>query len=228
MGQPRQPDLRDYPGLVTTMVAILVVLLPGGFAFSVYKRLNASAPDTTAALPAEEPGPEPAQPSPSESENERAGSPMDDDDFSDWNFRLGNVTFKAKKVGGWTYDSCKSIDRQGVLARNKCERAVQLAYSAYRGHLTAVQVIMSFPTVKAAKATAARLATSSSAVKWRRDTMLSKYVYGKTSSGATKTYVLLTVVTADKTAQAKAAQFQRYLHKDHWNYFRVREATVTN
>ncbi|GAA3250281.1 hypothetical protein [Nonomuraea helvata] len=225
MGLPRQPAPRDYPGLVTTMVAILVVLLPSGFAFSLYKHLNAPDADTAVTLPTTDPTPQPAQPSPSE--NERPGLPIDDDELSNWTFRLGSVTLKAEKVGGWTYDSCAPIDRQGVLAKNKCERAVQLAYSAYRGHLTAVQVIMSFPTVKAAKATAAHLAKSSRAVKWRRDKMLSKYVYGKIRSGATKTYILLTVVTADKTAQAKATQFHHYLHRDHLNYFVFRNSTVT-
>ncbi|MEV4116387.1 hypothetical protein [Nonomuraea sp. NPDC049695] len=225
MGHPRQPDPRDYPGLATTMVAILVVLLPGGFAFSLYKHLNAPDADTAVTLRTTDPTPEPAQPSPSE--KERPGLSIDDDELSNWNFRSGGVTFKAEKVGGWTYDSCAPIDRQGVLAKNKCERAVQLAYSAYRGHLTAVQVIMSFPTVKAAKATATHLAKSSRAVKWRRDKMLSEYAYGKIRSGATKTYVLLTVVTADKTAQAKATQFHHYLHRDHSNYFLFRNSTVT-
>lgn len=225
MGHPRQPYPRDYPGVVTTLVAILVVLLPGGFTFSLYKHLKGPDPDTAVALPTTDPTSEPAQPSPSETG--RPDSPFDDDEFSDWNFRLGSVTFKAKRVGGWTYDSCAPVDRQGVLAKNKCERAVQLAYSAYRGHLTAVQVIMSFPTVKAAKATAKHLANSSSAVKWRRDKVLGKYVYGKIRSGVTKRYVVLTVVTADKTAQAKATRFHHYLHTDHSDYFLFRDSTVT-
>ncbi|MGI5285199.1 hypothetical protein ACQEVF_17950 [Nonomuraea polychroma] len=224
MGYPRQPNPRDYPGVVTTLVAILVVLLPGGFTFSVYKHLNAPDPNTAVALPTTDPTPEPAQPSPSE--NGRAGSPIADDEFGDWDFRLGSVAFKAERVGGWTYDSCAPVDRQGVLAKNTCERAVQLAYSAYRGHLTAVQVIMTFPTEKAAKATAKHLANSSRAVKWRRDKILGKYVYGKIRSGTIKRYVLLTVVTADKTAQAKATRFHHYLHTDHLNYFIFRDATV--
>ncbi|RVX46082.1 hypothetical protein EDD27_8928 [Nonomuraea polychroma] len=224
MGYPRQPGPREYPGVVTTLVAILAVLLPGGFTFSVYKHLNAPDPNTAVALPTTDPTPEPAQPSPSESG--RPGSPIDNDEFGDWNFRLGSVAFKAEKVAGWTYDSCAPVDRQGVLAKNKCERAVQLAYSAYRGHLTAVQVIMSFPTEKAAKAAAKHLANSSRAVKWRRDKVLDKYVYGKIRSSATKRYVLLTVVTADKTAQAKATRFHHYLHTDHSNYFIFRDATV--
>ncbi|MBF8185667.1 hypothetical protein ITP53_07925 [Nonomuraea sp. K274] len=224
MGYPRQSDPRDYPGVVTTLVAILAVLLPGGFTLSVYNHLNAPDRNTAVALPTTEPTPEPDEPSPSE--NRRPGSPIDDDEFGDWNFRLGSVTFKAERAGGWTYDSCAPIDRQGVLAENKCERAAQLAYSAYRGHLTAVQVIMSFPTVTAAKATAKHLANSSRAVKWRRDKMLGKYAYGKIRSSSTKRYVLLTAVTADKTAHAKATRFHQYLHTDHSNYFLFRDPTV--
>ncbi|WP_431933693.1 hypothetical protein [Nonomuraea jabiensis] len=201
---------------------ILAVLLPGGFTFSLYRYLNAPA----AASPTADPTPEPKKPSPSK--NERPDSPIDADEYGDWDFRVGSVTFRAEKVGGWTYDSCAPVDRQGVLARNKCERAVQLAYSAYRGHLTAVQVIMSFPTVKAAKATAVRLASSSGAVKWRRDKMLDKYVYGKQRVTSSKRYVLLTVVTADRTAQAKATRFQHYLHADRSNSFLFRDPIASD
>ncbi|MEV4014367.1 hypothetical protein AB0J35_28080 [Nonomuraea angiospora] len=197
---------------------ILAVLLPGGFTFSVYKYLSAPEPNAAAASPTTEPTPGPEEPRPSE--NERPDSPIDADEYGDWNLRVGGVSFKAEKVGGWTYDSCAPVDRHGVLARNKCERVVQLAYTAYRGHLTAVQVIMSFPTVKAAKATAMQLASSSRAVKWRRDKMLDKYVYAKQRVASTERYVLLTIVTADRTAQAKATRFQHYLHTDRSNSFR--------
>ncbi|MFI7615573.1 hypothetical protein ACIBP6_30545 [Nonomuraea terrae] len=219
MEQPRQSGARDYPGVAGTLVAILAVLLPGGLTFSVYKYLNPSEPNTAVTL--REPTPEPAEPSPGA--NGTRGSPIDDDEFGDWNYRLGDVAFTAERAGGWTYDSCAPVDRQGVLAENRCERAVQLAYSAYKGHLTAVQVIMSFPTVKDAKATATHLAHSSRAVKWRRDKVLDTYVYGRIRSGATKRYVVLTAVTADKTAQAKAARFHQHLHADHLGYFLFRD-----
>ncbi|MGV9384397.1 hypothetical protein ACWDRB_51880 [Nonomuraea sp. NPDC003707] len=206
---------------------ILAVLLPGGFTFSVYKYLSAPDPSTAVASPTTDPTPEPKEPSPSENER-RPDSPIDADAYGDWNFRLGGVTFKAEKVGGWTYDSCAPVDRSGVLARNKCERVVQLAYKAYRGHLTAVQVIMSFPTVKAAKATAVHLAGSSRAVKWHRDKMLDRYVYAKQRVAVTKRYVLLTIVTADRTAQAKATRFHHYLHTDLSNSFLFRDSTASN
>lgn len=222
MGHPRQPGPRDYPGVVSALVVILAVLLPGGFTFSVYRYLRAPDPSTAAASPA----PEPKEPSPSKSE--RPKSPIDADGYGDWNFWLGSVTFKAEKVGGWTYDSCAPVDRNGVLAKNGCEHAVQLAYTAYRGHLTAVQVIMSFPTAKAAKATAVRLANSPGAVKWRRDKMLDKYVYGKRRVTSTGRYVLLTVVAADRTAQAKATRFQHYLHTDRSNAFLFRDPATSD
>ncbi|MFF4624573.1 hypothetical protein [Nonomuraea jabiensis] len=203
---------------------ILAVLLPGGFTFSLYRYL--SAPDTAAAWPTTDPTPEPKKPRPSKSA--RPDSPIDADEYGDWNFRVGGVTFKAEKVGGWTYDSCAPVDRHGVLARNRCERVVQLAYAAYRGHLTAVQVIMSFPTVKAAKAAAVHLASSSRAVKWRRDKLLDKYVYARQRVAASKRYVLLTVVTADSTAQAKATRFQHYLHTDRSNSFLFRDPIASD
>ncbi|MEV0997093.1 hypothetical protein [Nonomuraea sp. NPDC050202] len=225
MGNPRQPAPRDYPGVVATLVAILAVLLPGGLAFSVHRYLNGPAPITGVALSATATTPEPARPSPGK--KARRDAPISDDEFGDWNFRMGGVAFKAKRVSGWTYDSCAPVDRQGVLAENGCERAVQLAYSAYSGHLTAVQVILAFPSDKAAKATAAHLASSSRGVKWRRDKVLDAYVYGRIRSGAIGRYVVYTAVTADKTAQAKAARFHRYLQADHLNYFVFRDANVT-
>ncbi|MEV4575382.1 hypothetical protein AB0K16_19220 [Nonomuraea jabiensis] len=201
---------------------ILAVLLPGGFTFSLYRYLNPSA----AASPAADPTSQPKKPRPSE--KQRPDSPINADEYGDWNFRLGSVTFKAEKVGGWTYDSCAPVDRNGVLAKNRCEHAVQLAYAAYRGHLTAVQVIMSFPTVKAARATAGRLASSSGAVKWRRDKMLGTYVYAERRVTSSGRYVLLTVVTADRTAQAKATRFQHYLHADRSNSFLFRDPTASD
>ncbi|GAA4935244.1 hypothetical protein GCM10023334_043770 [Nonomuraea thailandensis] len=218
MGNPRQPAPRDYPGVVATMVAILAVLLPGGLAFSVHRYLNGPAPIP----PATDAAPEPARPSPGE--KARPDALISDDEFGDWNFRMGDVAFKAKRAGGWTYDSCAPVDRQGMLAENGCERAVQLAYSAYSGHLTAVQVIMVFPGEKAAKATAEHLASSSRGVKWRRDAMLDEYVYGRIRSGANGRYVVYTAVTADKSAQARAARFHQYLQADHLNYFVFRDA----
>ncbi|MET7336037.1 hypothetical protein [Nonomuraea sp. NPDC005650] len=209
--------------MAAALVVILAVLLPGGLTFSVYKYLG---PNTATASPARDPTPEPKEPGPSE--KERPDSPIDAGEYGDWDFRVGSVTFKAEKVGGWTYDSCAPVDRHGVLARNKCERVVQLAYTAYRGHLTAIQVIMSFPTAKAAKATATRLASSSGAVKWRRDKMLDKYVYGKRRVASTERYVLLTIVTADRTAQAKATRFHHYLHTDRSNGFLFRDSAASD
>ncbi|WP_146615498.1 hypothetical protein [Nonomuraea aridisoli] len=217
MGYSRQSDPRDYPGVVTTLIVILAVLLPGGLAFSLYRYLNGPVPDPAVALPAKKSTPEPAEPS------TRPDASIDDAEFGDWNYRLGDVAFKAQKVSGRTYDSCAPVDRQGTLAENGCERAVQLAYSAYKGHLTAVQVIMSFPTAKDAKATAQQLASSSRAVKWSRDKMLGKYVYGRIRSDATNRYVVLTAVTADRTAQARAARFHQHLHADHLGYFLFRD-----
>jgi hypothetical protein len=225
MGYPRQSDPRDYPGVVTVFVAILAVLLPGGLTFSVYEYLKGPEPDTAAVSAAADATPEPARPSTGENERQGGGR-LDDDEFGDWNFRLGDVAYQARRVGGWTYDSCAPVDRNGVLAGTTCERAVQLAYSAYRGHLKAVQVIMAFPSAKAAKAMAEQLANTSGVVKWRRDQVLGKYVYGKLRSGATKNYVVVTVVTADKTARAKATRFHHYLHTDHSNYFRFRDPAV--
>ncbi|WP_425465404.1 hypothetical protein [Nonomuraea mesophila] len=127
-------------------------------------------------------------------------------------------------MGGWTYDSCDGLDGKGELAEHNCERAVELAYSAYAGHLKAVQVIMTFPDETAAKTASTRLnKLPSNALKWRRDQVLDTFDYGKIRSGTVKKYVVLTVVTADRTARAKATKFHHYLQADHKNYFLFRD-----
>ncbi|MEW9555632.1 hypothetical protein [Nonomuraea sp. NPDC050783] len=219
MGEARRVGPREYPGVVGALVVVLAVLLPGGLAFSVYRYFNPLA----VAAPVPAAVARSAEPRPGES-GRRSGSPIDAADYGDWNFRMDGVTFKAEKAGGWTYGSCAPVDgRPGVLAKGRCERAVQLAYTAYRGHLAAVQVIMVFPTAKAAKDAAGRLAGSSGAVKWRRDQVLDTYVYGKRRVSSTGRYVVLTVVTADRTARAKAARFHHYLHADLSSSFLFRD-----
>ncbi|WP_169789103.1 hypothetical protein [Nonomuraea candida] len=163
------------------------------------------------------------------SKQAQPGSPIRHTEFDDWNFALGAIKFKADKVGGWTYSSCTAVDGQGVLARNKCQRAVQLAYSAYNGHLKAVQILMAFPSDRAAKTTADRLSKlSSDAVKWRQDKALTNYVYGKILSGASKKYVVVTIVTADKSARSMAKNFHAYLQTDQTSYFLMRDQTITS
>ncbi|MEV0620066.1 hypothetical protein AB0I81_42575 [Nonomuraea sp. NPDC050404] len=158
-----------------------------------------------------------------------AGSPLQDSEFDDWKFNLSGVKFDANKVEGWTYDSCDPVDGRGVLAKNKCESAIQVAYSAYRGHLKAVQVIMAFPSDSAAKTAAARLSKlTSNAVNIRSDMTLPDFTYGKIQTNASKRYVVTTVVTADKTAQRKAQQFHIYLQADSMSYCLLRDTTVTS
>ncbi|MGW3342635.1 hypothetical protein ACWDA3_04985 [Nonomuraea rubra] len=227
----------------------LAVLLLGGGGWAAYAYLSSPGPAPKIAMPSgtptttepapsatpdtsDEPSPAPSDTpddTPATSNQAEPGSPITHQEFNDWNFALGGIKFKADKVGGWNYSSCAPVDGEGVLAKNKCERAVQLAYSAYSGHLKAVQVMMSFPTDRAAKTTADRLAKlSSNAVKWRQDKALARYTYGKILSGASKNYVVVTIVTADKSAGTKAPNFHAYLQTDHTSYFELRDQTITS
>ncbi|WP_188191383.1 hypothetical protein [Nonomuraea sp. SYSU D8015] len=179
--------------------------------------------------------PDPADPTtaptddPPTSKRVTPNSPITHNEFDDWNFGLGGVKFKANKVGGWTYNSCDPVDGEGVLARYNCQRAIQVAYSAYGGHLKAVQIMMSFPNERAARNTATRLANlTSDAVTWRKDKAHTTYAYGKIRSGASKKYVIVTVVTADRSAKAQAEKFHGYLQADHASYFELRDLTITS
>ncbi|MEV4011497.1 hypothetical protein AB0J35_13425 [Nonomuraea angiospora] len=192
--------------------------------------------DPPSAAPSDPPTSEPAEPTPAPSDTRSTtskrvdpGSPLTDDEFEDWDFKLGDVELQAKKVAGWTYDSCDPVDGQGVLARNNCRRAVQLAYTAYRGHIKAVQLVLSFPSEGAAKTAATRLASlTSDAVRWHTDKTHKSYAYGKMRSGASKKYVVITVLTADKAAKSMATYYHQYLQSDIASYFLFRDLTITS
>ncbi|SDH72103.1 hypothetical protein SAMN05421869_10368 [Nonomuraea jiangxiensis] len=228
--------------LVIGLVVGLVVLVLGGGAVGAFLYLNAPDPLTTVTMPKITTIPEPSEdtsdspsnppvtdeptePSatPTESDSPSAGadSPLSDTEFKDWDFKLGDVALQAQKVGGWTYDDCDPVDgKGGVLAKNDCEQAIELAYSARSGHVKAVQVIMAFPTKEDASATATRLTSlSSDAVKWRKDKTHSTYAFGKYAAAAMGKYVIYTVVTADNTGKSQAPRYLSYLQSDHANYF---------
>ncbi|WP_406674663.1 hypothetical protein WBK31_09755 [Nonomuraea sp. N2-4H] len=179
-------------------------------------------------VPSGEPTGPATRPSPSSSAAQ-PGSPIAHTEFDDWKFTVSGVTFDANKVGGWTYDTCEPVDAQGLLEKNDCRRAVQLAYSAYRGHLKAVQVMLEFPSVKAATTAATQMAESKTdTVNIRRDMALPTFEYGKVRTNPAKKYVVVTIVTADKTAKAKADDFHLYMQADSVSYFLLRDVTITS
>ncbi|MFG1703710.1 hypothetical protein ACFLIM_10990 [Nonomuraea sp. M3C6] len=245
----RQASGNRVSVLIIGMVIGLTVVVLGGGAAGAFIFLRTPDPMPTIAMPTTDPFPTTTTPPPSDPPSDPPssepsttptepepttrrpdpGSPLKDTEFDDWNFKLGKVKLEARKVGGWTYDSCDPVDGQGVLAKYDCERAIQLAYSAYGGHIKAVQVMMSFPTEQAAKTTATRLAKlTSEAVNWKKDKAHSKYAYGKIRSSASKKYVVVTVLTADKTAKSLATYYHSYLQSDHASYFLLRDLTITS
>ncbi|MGP3915563.1 hypothetical protein [Nonomuraea sp. 10N515B] len=243
------PPKRNSTLIIGLSIGLGLLLLAGGTVGAV-SYLNSSGSKPSVALPStaapttapwqsdspsKEPSDEPTEPaaeptgSPATSTKAQPGSPIAHTEFDDWKFDLTGIKFGANKVEGWTYDTCDPVDGEGVLARNKCERAVQIAYSAYRGHLKAVQVIMAFPSDKAAKATANRLAKlTSNAVNIRRDMTHTTYAYGRIRTNVAKKYVVATIVTADNTAKSKADKFHLYLQADSVGYFLLRDVTITS
>ncbi|MCF6474013.1 hypothetical protein FAF44_37355 [Nonomuraea sp. MG754425] len=258
--QPGPPPYGPAPGNSTNRVLIGVVavlaalLLLGGGAFGAYALLGSpgpaptgiaqpttslpappsSAPPTSAPPSSEPPTatgtPEPTDP-PSTSTN-RSDEPLAHSEFGDWNFSLKGEKYAARKVGGWTYDSCDPLDAEGVLADNDCESAVQLAYTAYGGNLKAVQIIASFPKTGDAKATANALKNSADTkVAWRRSSAHSRYAYGAIYTGSYLNYLVVTVVTANRSAQPKAKKFHTAMQSDRGVYLflgRQKERVVTS
>ncbi|RVX47624.1 hypothetical protein EDD27_10563 [Nonomuraea polychroma] len=251
-GQHRPPPQRNNGLIIGLSVALGALLLGGGTIGAVaylgspdpaptvaLQSAAPSAPATTpqqsdppSATPSDPPSSDPSTPpsdTPPTSKRAQPGSPITHNEFDDWNFGLSGVKFKANKVGGWTYNTCDPVDGEGVLARYDCERAIEIAYSAYGGHLKAVQLMMAFPNDKAAKNTATRLAKlTSDAVTWRKDKAHTRYAYGKIRSGASKKYLIITIVTADKSAKSQAEKFHAYLQTDHASYFLMRDLTITS
>ncbi|WP_433438104.1 hypothetical protein [Nonomuraea sp. CA-141351] len=251
---PSSPPKSNNALIIGLVIGLAVLLVGGGAGAFLYLRGSGSKPTvalqsaepfpTTAtqppsdppsetASPSDPPTSEPATPTPSDTQTSSdrvdPGSPLTDKEFDDWDFKLGDVKLQAKRVGGWTYSTCDPVDAKGVLAQNDCQRAIQLAYTAYGGHIKAVQLIMSFPTEQAAKKTVTRLASlDSDALKWRTDKTHSTYAYGKIRSGYAKKYVVVTVLTADKTAKALATHYHSYLQSDHASYFLFRDLTITS
>ncbi|MEV1176471.1 hypothetical protein [Nonomuraea sp. NPDC049784] len=247
------PPPKSNSALIIGLVVGLAVLLLGGGGVGAFLYLRGSGSKPPVALPSADPFPTTSTPPPSDppsatpsdpstteptptpsdtgstSNRVDPGSPLTDSEFGDWNFKLGDVKLEADKVGGWSYNSCDPMDAKGVLAQNDCQRAIQLAYTAYGGHIKAVQLIMSFPTEQAAKKTVTRLASlDSDALKWRTDKTHSSYAYGKIRSGYVKKYVVVTVLTADKTAKSLATHYHSYLQSDHASYFLFRDLTITS
>ncbi|WP_187415150.1 hypothetical protein [Nonomuraea sp. PA05] len=218
------------------IVALTALLLLGGGAFGAYAYINSSteAPPTpiaqptttppTSAPPSSSPEPSPtpttSSPEPSGTPSGSADSPLTHTEFGNWNYSLKGEKYAARKVGGWTYDSCDPLDAEGVMADNDCESAVQLAYTAYGGNLKAVQVILQFPGAADAKKTATQLKNGADEkVAWRRSSAHSSFAYGAVYSGAYLNYVVVTVVTTNASAKSKARKFHTAMQTDRGIHF---------
>jgi len=57
---------------------------------------------------------------------------------------------------------------------------------------------------------------------------LQDFEYGKIRTNPAKKYVVVTIVTADKTAEAKADDFHLSMQADAVGYFLLRDVTITS
>ncbi|MFC7104976.1 hypothetical protein ACFQQB_33740 [Nonomuraea rubra] len=238
--------------LIGVIVALAALLLLGGGAFGAYAYLNSpgpsptpiaqpstpptSAPPTSAppssAPPSSAPPSPTESPEPSSTPSNSSGGPLEHTEFGNWNYSLKGEKYAARKVGGWTYDSCDPLDAEGVLGDNDCENAIQLAYTAYGGNLRAVQIVLQFPEAGDAKKTANQLKNNADEkIAWRRASAHSRYAYGAIYTGAYMNYVVVTVVTTNESAKPKAKKFHTAMQTDRGVYFflgRQDERVVTS
>ncbi|NBE99045.1 hypothetical protein FE391_36270 [Nonomuraea sp. KC401] len=238
-GSPPPGD-RNNKALLISVIVVLSGLLIGGGAYGAYAFLGApgpaptliaqpttspSAPPTSAPPSSTPPSAPPSatpsdSPEPSSTPSGSADEPLEHSEFGDWNFSLKGEKYAARKVGGWTYDSCDPVDAEGVMADNNCENAVQLAYTAYGGNLKAVQIILAFPSSGDTKNAAKQLKnTADKNVAWRRSSAHRSYSYGKIYTGAYVKHLVITIVTANSSAKPKAAKFHTALQTDRGVYF---------
>nr|SBO92620.1 hypothetical protein BN4615_P2134 [Nonomuraea gerenzanensis] len=217
--------------LIGVIVTLSALLLLGGGAFGAYAYLNSSTPQptriaqpttstppTTAPPTTDPPPPDPTptdSPTPSSTPSTSSDTPLEHTEFGNWNYSLKGEKYAARKVAGWTYDSCAPLDAEGVMADNNCASAVQLAYTAYGGNLKAVQIIFQFDAAGDAKKTANQLKNSADRkVAWRRASAHSRYAYGAIYTGAYLNYVVVTVVTTNESAKPKAKKFHTAMQTD--------------
>ncbi len=70
----------------------------------------------------------------------------------DWDFRLGDVAFRATLVRSVDHASCAPVEKSGVLTRQRCSHAVQFIYDAFGGKARITQLFLVFEDQRRATA----------------------------------------------------------------------------
>ncbi|HIV57018.1 MAG TPA: hypothetical protein H9902_03585 [Candidatus Stackebrandtia faecavium] len=219
-----QPPKKSRAPLVTMLVLGVVFVL--GVGVSLFLILGDDTTETTTSGKTS-PVEESQSPSPSESTSEPDPTPTDDPggdstftgtldeaDYNDWNFKIGDVSLSAEKVDGWNYDDCTEIEKDGALTDLGCKEAIEIAYEAEDGEMKLDLVLMVMEDESSASALESDF--DDSMYSPQKAGFIADFDFGKFRIGNESNIGVLTMGTATSAVdEADADEYLSYMFTDH-------------
>lgn len=130
-----------------------------------------------------------------------------------WNFKLGDVQMKADWVEGRDHNDCAPIAKGSKLTGLGCQYATEMLLSAEGADVKITQFVLAMSDAAAAETAADQIEEKDLDV--RSAGMIDDFATGKWKAGATKEFVVITLVTATAAVDAElVAKYLRYRHGD--------------
>lgn len=130
-----------------------------------------------------------------------------------WNFKLGDVEMKADWVEGRDHKDCAPIAKGSKLTGLGCEYATEMLLTAEGGAVKFTQFVLAMKDATAAETAADQVEEKDLNV--RAAGMIDDFATGKWKAGASKEFVVITLVTATGAVEeAVVEKYLRYRHGD--------------
>ncbi len=130
-----------------------------------------------------------------------------------WNFKLGDVEMKADWVEGRDHKDCAPIAKGGKLTGLGCQYATEMLLTAEGGAVKFTQFVLAMKDAAAAETAADQVEEKDLNV--RAAGMIDDFATGKWKAGASKEFVVITLVTATSAVEeALVEKYLRYRHGD--------------
>ncbi|WP_410871795.1 hypothetical protein [Nocardia sp. A7] len=162
-----------------------------------------SATSTTSAKPTTTTKPKP-----------KAGGRLTYTDYEGpWNFKLGDVEMKADWVEGRDHNDCAPIAKGSKITGLGCQHATEMLLTAEGGAVKFTQFVLAMKDAAAAETAAEQIEEEDLNV--RAAGMIDDFATGKWKAGASKEFVVITLVTATGAVEeARVEKYLRYRHGD--------------